>query len=141
MLPLRHRSPGEFAPVDVWVDGQILEERLEFHGVVISGVEESFERPDVGALFLEKLDNRFSFPLVGGGGVWQQGCGGSVPDVRLVMEEIGDFLVEADEAVMAIERWDVIGRVGLGGRGHCCHCCAVLKADCWDGSENCIFFL
>ena len=31
--------------------------------------------------------------------------------MRLVMEEIGDFLVEADKAVMAIEGWDVIGRL------------------------------
>ena len=69
LLPLRHRSPGEFSPVDVWVDGQILEERLEFCGIVVSGVEELFERPDVGTFLLEKLNDRFSFPLVGGGGV------------------------------------------------------------------------
>ena len=56
-------------PVDVWVDGQVLEEHLEFCSIVVSGVEEAFERPDAGTLFLEKLDNRFSFPLVGGGGV------------------------------------------------------------------------
>ena len=37
----------------------------------------------------------------------------------MVMEEIGDFLVEGDEVVMGIEQWDIIGRVGLGGRGHC----------------------
>ena len=34
------------------------------------------------------------------------------------MEEIHDFLVEGDEAVMGIEQRDVIGGVGLGGRGH-----------------------
>ena len=69
MFPLRHWSPGEFSPVDVWVDGRVLEERLEFCGIVIGGVEESFERPDAGALFFEKLDDRFSFPFVGGSGV------------------------------------------------------------------------
>ena len=69
MFPLRHRSPGEFSPIDVWVDGRVLEERLEFRGVVVGGVKEAFERPNAGAFFLEKLDNCFSFPLVGGGGV------------------------------------------------------------------------
>ena len=34
------------------------------------------------------------------------------------MEEIGDFLVEVDEAVTAVEGQDVIGGVGQGGRGH-----------------------
>ena len=37
----------------------------------------------------------------------------------MVVEEISDFLVEGDEAVMGIEQWDVIGGFGLGGRGHC----------------------
>ena len=36
----------------------------------------------------------------------------------MVMEEIGDFLVEADEVVVAVEGQDVIGGVGRGGRGH-----------------------
>ena len=69
LFPLRYWPPGEFPPVDVWVNGRVLEERLEFRGIVVGGVEESFERPDAGALFLEKLDDCFSFPLVGGGGV------------------------------------------------------------------------
>ena len=69
MFPLRRWTPVELSPVDVWVDGRVFEERLEFRGIVVGGVEEAFERPDAGALFLEKLDNRFSFPLVGGGGV------------------------------------------------------------------------
>ena len=68
MFPLWHWSPGEFSPIDVRVDGRVFEERLEFRGIVVGGIEESFERPDAGALFLEKLNNRFSFPLVGGGG-------------------------------------------------------------------------
>ena len=51
--------------------------------------------------------------------------------MRLVMEEIGDFLVEADEAVTAIKQRDVIGGVGLGGRGHGRRCGSdVLKVDC-----------
>ena len=66
---MRHRSPGEFSPIDVWVDGRILKEHLEFGGIVIGSLEELFECPDAGALFLEKLDDHFSFPLVGGGGV------------------------------------------------------------------------
>ena len=62
--------------------------------------------------------------------------------MRLIVEEISDFLVEVDEAVMAVERQDIIGRVGLGGRGHCLRGCSnALKADCWDGSENRVFFL
>ena len=69
MFPLRHWSPGEFSPVDIGVDWRVLEERLEFRGIVVGSVEEAFERPDAGAFFFEKLDNRFSFPLVGGGGV------------------------------------------------------------------------
>ena len=36
----------------------------------------------------------------------------------MVVEEIGDFLVEGDEAVAAVEGRDVIGGVGRGGRGH-----------------------
>ena len=69
LFPLRRWAPVELSPVDVWVDGRILEERLEFRGVVVSGVEESFEHPDAGVLFFEKLDNHFLFSLVGGGGV------------------------------------------------------------------------
>ena len=71
MFPLWHWAPGEHSPVDVWVDGRVLEEHLEFCGIVVCGIEESFEHPNAGALFLEKLDNHFSFPLVGGGGVWR----------------------------------------------------------------------
>ena len=63
---MRRWAPVELSPIDVWVDGRVLEERLEF-----GGIEESFEHPDAGVLFLEKLDDHFSFPLVGGGGVWR----------------------------------------------------------------------
>ena len=30
----------------------------------------------------------------------------------MVVKEIGDFLVEGDEAVTAVEGWDVVGGVG-----------------------------
>ena len=52
--------------------------------------------------------------------------------MQLVMEEIGDFLVEADEAVTAVEGQDVVGGVGRGGRGHGLRCClaSAVKADC-----------
>ena len=66
---MRHWAPGEFSPIDVWVDRRVLEEGVECGGVVVGHLEEAFERPDTGALFFEKLDNRFSFPFVGGGGV------------------------------------------------------------------------
>ena len=71
MFPLRRRAPVELSPVDVWVDGRVLVEGMECGGIVVRHLEEAFERPDVGALFFEKLDNRFSFPFVGGGGVWR----------------------------------------------------------------------
>ena len=38
--------------------------------------------------------------------------------MRLVVEEIGDFLVEGDEVVTAVEGRDVVSGVGRGGRGH-----------------------
>ena len=63
-------APVEFSPVDVWVDGQVLVEGVEGGGVVVCHLEEAFEHSDAGALFFEKLDDRFSFPFVGGGGVW-----------------------------------------------------------------------
>ena len=71
LFPLQCGSPGNFSPVDVDVDGQILEEGVELGGVVICHVEETFEHLDSGALFLEELDDCLLFPLVGGGGVWQ----------------------------------------------------------------------
>ena len=52
--------------------------------------------------------------------------------MRLVMEEISDFLVEADEAVTAVEGRDVVGGVGRGGRGHGLRfgLASAVKADC-----------
>ena len=69
MFPLRRWTPVELSPVDVWVDGRVLVEGVERDGVVVGHLEEALERPDAGALFFEKLDNRFSFSFVGGGGV------------------------------------------------------------------------
>ena len=69
MFPMRRWAPVELSPVDVWVDGRVLVEGVERGGVVVRHLEEAFERPDAGALFFEKLDNRFSFSFVGGGGV------------------------------------------------------------------------
>ena len=69
LFPLWCWTPVELSPIDVWVDGRVLEEGVERGGVVVRHLEEAFERPDAGALFFEKLDNRFSFPFVGGGGV------------------------------------------------------------------------
>ena len=52
--------------------------------------------------------------------------------MRLIVEEISDFLVEGNEAVTAIEGWDVVGGVGRGGRGHGLRVClaSAVKADC-----------
>ena len=69
MFPLRRWAPVELSPIDVWVNGRVLEEGVERGGVVVRHLEEAFERPDAGALFFEKLDNRFSFSFIGGGGV------------------------------------------------------------------------
>ena len=69
MFPLRRWAPVELSPIDVWVDGRVLEEGVECGGVVVRHLEEAFEHPDAGALFFEKLDNCFSFPIVGGRGV------------------------------------------------------------------------
>ena len=71
MFPLWRRSPVEFSPVDVWVDRRVLEEGMELGSVVVCHLEEMSERLDAGALFLEKLDDCFSFSMVGGGGVWR----------------------------------------------------------------------
>ena len=66
---MRRWAPVELSPIDVWVDGRVLVEGVERGGVVVRHLEEAFERPDAGALFFEKLDDRFSFPFVGDGGV------------------------------------------------------------------------
>ena len=42
---------------------------MELSSVVVGHLEELSECLGVGTLFLEKLNDCFSFPLVGGGGV------------------------------------------------------------------------
>ena len=69
LFPLRRWAPVELSPVDVWVDGRVLEEGVERGGVVIHHFEEALERPDAGTFFFEELNDCFSFPFVGGGGV------------------------------------------------------------------------
>ena len=69
MFPLRHWAPVELSPIDVRVNRRVLVEGVECGGVVVRHLEEVFEHPDAGALFFEKLDDCFSFPFVGGGGV------------------------------------------------------------------------
>ena len=46
LLPLQRWAPGEFSPIDVWVDGRVLEEGVECGSVVVRHLEEAFERPD-----------------------------------------------------------------------------------------------
>ena len=66
MFPLQRWAPVVLSPVDVWVDGRVLEEGVECGGVVVRHLEEAFEHPDAGTFFLEKLDDCFSFPFCGG---------------------------------------------------------------------------
>ena len=66
---MRRWAPVELSPVDVWVDGRVLKEVMQLGCIVVGHFEELSERLDAGALFLEKLDNCFSFLAVGGGGV------------------------------------------------------------------------
>ena len=69
LFPLRRWAPEELSPIDVWVDRRVLEEGVELSGVVVCHLEETSEHLDAGVLFLEKLNNCFSLPLVGSGGV------------------------------------------------------------------------
>ena len=69
LFPLRHWSPVDFSPVDIVVNGRVLECRLPC----------PCECLDAGVLFFEELDDCFFFPLVGSGGVavgmWWQHTG------------------------------------------------------------------
>ena len=71
LFPLQCWSPVDCSPVDIVADGRVLKEGLQLGCIVIGHFEEPFERPDPGAFFLEKLDDCFSFSLIGGGGVRQ----------------------------------------------------------------------
>jgi hypothetical protein len=85
---------------------------LELDVVVLSHVEEGLEGPNAGAFLFEELDDHLPFLLVGGAGArWKVRCGGEV-DVRLVVEEICDLLVDADKAFTPIEGRDTVGGVG-----------------------------
>ena len=71
LFPLQHWSPVHFSPIDIVADGQVLKEGVEFGSIVVCHVKETFEHLDLGALFLEELDDCLLLPLVGGGGVWR----------------------------------------------------------------------
>jgi hypothetical protein len=99
--------------------------------VGVDHVEEALEEPDLSSFLTEELENCFPFLLDRWVGTGRYGCGGSEADMRLVVEEVRDFLVDAEEVVLGIKQWDGVGGVGLGGRGHgCCCCCEAVKADC-----------
>jgi hypothetical protein len=99
--------------------------------VGVDHVEEALEEPDLSSFLTEELKNRFSLLLDRWAGTGRYGCGGSEVDMRLVVEEVRDFLVDAEEAVPGVKRRDGVGRVGLGGRGHGFRCCCeAVKADC-----------
>jgi hypothetical protein len=99
--------------------------------VGVDHVEEALEEPDLSSFLTEELENCFPFLFDHWAGTGRYGCGGGEADVRLVVEEIRDFLMDAEEAVPGVKRWDGVGGVGLGGRGHGrCNCCEVVKADC-----------
>ena len=99
--------------------------------VGVDHVEEALEEPDLSSFLTEELEDCFSFLLDCWAGTGRYGCGGSEADMRLVVEEVRDFLVDAEEVVPGVKRRDGVGGVGLGGRGHGFRCCCeVVKADC-----------
>ena len=69
LLPLQHRSPVELSPVDVWVDGRVLEEGVELGSIVVHHLEETLERLDLCTFLLEELDDCLPLSLIGDGGV------------------------------------------------------------------------
>jgi hypothetical protein len=99
--------------------------------VGVDHVEEALEEPDLSPFLAEELENCFPFLFDRWAGTGRYGCGGGKADMRLVVEEIRDFLVDAEDAVLGVKRRDGVGGVGLGGRGHGRHCCCeAVKADC-----------
>jgi hypothetical protein len=97
----------------------------------VDHVEEALEEPDLSSFLAEELEDCFPFLLDRWAGTGRYGCGGSKADMRLVVEEIRDFLVDVEEAVPGVKRRDGVGGVGLGGRGHGFRCCCeAVKADC-----------
>jgi hypothetical protein len=99
--------------------------------IQVDHVKEALEEPDLSLFLAEELEDCFPLLLDCRAGTGWYGCGGGEADVRLVMEEICDFLMDAEKAVPGIEQRDGVGGVGLGGRGHGhCGCCEAAKADC-----------
>ena len=66
---MQHRSPVELSPVDVWVDGRVLEEGVELGSIVVRHLEETLERLDLCVFLLEELDDCLPLSLIGDGGV------------------------------------------------------------------------
>ena len=69
LFPLQCGPPVEFSPIDVNIDGRVLEEGVEFGGVVVHHVEETLERLDSCVFLFEELDDCLLLPLVGDAGV------------------------------------------------------------------------
>jgi hypothetical protein len=69
----------------------------------VDRVEEALEEPDLSLFLMEELENRFSLLLDRWAGTKWYGCGGSEADMRLVVEEVRDFLVDAEEAVPGVK--------------------------------------
>jgi hypothetical protein len=71
--------------------------------VGVNHVEEALEEPDLSSFLMEELEDCFPLLLDRWAGTGWYGCGGSEADVRLIMEEICDFLMDAEEAVPGVE--------------------------------------
>jgi hypothetical protein len=77
--------------------------------VGVDHVEEALEEPDLSSFLAEELKDRFTLLLDRWAGTGRYGCGGSEADMRLVVEEVRDFLVDAEEAVPGVKRRDGVG--------------------------------
>jgi hypothetical protein len=69
----------------------------------VDHVEEAHKEPDLSLFLAEELENCFPFLFDRWAGTGQYGCGGGEADVQLVMEEIRDFLVDAEEVVPGVK--------------------------------------
>jgi hypothetical protein len=83
--------------------------------VGVNHVEEALEELDLSSFLAEELEDHLSPLLDRWAGTGRYGCGGSEADMRLVVEEVHDFLVDAEEAVLGVKRrgWS---RRGWSGR-------------------------
>jgi hypothetical protein len=75
----------------------------EFLIVGVDRVEEALEEPDLSSFLTEELKDCFPFLFDHWAGIGWYGCGGGEVDVRLMVEEVRDFLVDAEEVVMGVE--------------------------------------